>query len=250
MGKGFPIGQLPADQYSTILMFATGSGIAPVKALIESPDLQVPVNRAQHYLGYGVCFAFDDHQWFVAIRLRLIFYGDVVGDVFACKACVAGMCVLFQNICSALLLHCRACMQAGQRKDVRLYYGTHSEAMTPFQQEAAEWADVQLVNVYSTAGKGYVQVETLHDQLVAQCLVETPQFRCLQVNYRCRASQCCLRSAMLDALLAQDVFARDGAITNGATTGAVLCGQKQMCEQITQILVERGVAKENILLNF
>jgi hypothetical protein len=49
---------------------------------------------------------------------------------------------------------------------------------------------------------------------------------------------------------AQDVFARDGALADGASTGAVLCGQKQMCEQITQILVERGVAKENILLNF
>lgn len=41
MGKGFPIAKLPAERYSTILMFATGSGIAPVKALIESPDLQV-----------------------------------------------------------------------------------------------------------------------------------------------------------------------------------------------------------------
>lgn len=45
MGKGFPIAQLPADKFSTILMFATGSGIAPVKALIESPDLQVPPSR-------------------------------------------------------------------------------------------------------------------------------------------------------------------------------------------------------------
>jgi hypothetical protein len=53
---------------------------------------------------------------------------------------------------------CAAVMQATERQDVRLYYGTHSEAMTPFQQEAAEWEGVQLVNVYSTDGKGYVQV--------------------------------------------------------------------------------------------
>lgn len=30
----------------------------------------------------------------------------------------------------------------------------------------------------------------------------------------------------------------------------MLCGQKQMCEQISEILVERGVAKEDILTNF
>jgi len=41
MGKGFPIAKLPAEQYDTVLLFATGSGIAPVKALIESADLQV-----------------------------------------------------------------------------------------------------------------------------------------------------------------------------------------------------------------
>lgn len=50
------------------------------------------------------------------------------------------------------------CTQAAQRKEVKLYYGTRSEAMTPFQQEAAEWTDVQLHNVYSSAGQGYVQV--------------------------------------------------------------------------------------------
>jgi hypothetical protein len=43
MGKGFPMAKLPVEQYSTVLMFATGSGIAPVKALIESSDLQVSV---------------------------------------------------------------------------------------------------------------------------------------------------------------------------------------------------------------
>ena len=53
-----------------------------------------------------------------------------------------------------------------------------------------------------------------------------------------------------DSFAVQDVFARDGALADGASTGAVLCGQKQMCEQITQILVERGVAQENILQNF
>lgn len=41
MGNGFKVGQLPVDKFDTVLMFATGSGIAPIKALIESDDLQV-----------------------------------------------------------------------------------------------------------------------------------------------------------------------------------------------------------------
>lgn len=133
MGKGFPIAKLPVDQYDTVLIFATGSGIAPVKALIESADLQ-----------------------------------------------------------------------ASGRKDVRLYYGTRSEDATPFTEDAAAWEGVKIINVYSSAGEGYVQ----------------------------------------------DVFAKEGSLADGAKTGAVLCGQKQMCEQVTQILLERGVAPDNILLNF
>lgn len=56
---------------------------------------------------------------------------------------------------------CDPVYQATERQDVRFYYGTHSEAMTPFQQEAAAWEGVQMVNVYSTDGKGYVQVGCL-----------------------------------------------------------------------------------------
>lgn len=33
-------------------------------------------------------------------------------------------------------------------------------------------------------------------------------------------------------------------------TCAVMVGHKQMCEAVTKILTDRGVAKENILLNF
>lgn len=40
MGNGFKVGQLPVADFDTLLLFATGSGIAPVKALIESQDLQ------------------------------------------------------------------------------------------------------------------------------------------------------------------------------------------------------------------
>lgn len=40
-GKGFPVDRIPADSHSTVYMFATGSGISPIKALIESGDVQV-----------------------------------------------------------------------------------------------------------------------------------------------------------------------------------------------------------------
>lgn len=41
MGKGFPVDRVPPEKVSTILLFATGSGISPVKALIESGALEV-----------------------------------------------------------------------------------------------------------------------------------------------------------------------------------------------------------------
>lgn len=135
MGKGFNIAKLPADTYDTVFLFATGSGIAPVKALVESGTLQ-----------------------------------------------------------------------ASDRELVKLFYGTRSEELTPFKELQSEWeaAGVQLVNIYSAAGKGYVQ----------------------------------------------DAFAKESGSYPGNSAGAVLCGHKQMAEQITQTLLERGVSADDILLNF
>lgn len=39
MGKGFPVDRTPADSHPTVLLFATGSGISPIKALLESEAL-------------------------------------------------------------------------------------------------------------------------------------------------------------------------------------------------------------------
>jgi hypothetical protein len=41
MGKGFRMERAPASDHPTCLLFATGSGISPIKALIESEELQV-----------------------------------------------------------------------------------------------------------------------------------------------------------------------------------------------------------------
>lgn len=41
MGKGFRMERAPVADHPTCLLFATGSGISPIKALIESDELQV-----------------------------------------------------------------------------------------------------------------------------------------------------------------------------------------------------------------
>ncbi|KAF5832117.1 hypothetical protein DUNSADRAFT_12128 [Dunaliella salina] len=52
MGKGFPVDQIPAASFPTVLMFATGSGISPIKAVIESGVLEVS-KRKDVRLYYG-----------------------------------------------------------------------------------------------------------------------------------------------------------------------------------------------------
>lgn len=51
-GKGFPVTRIPAADFPTVLMFATGSGISPIKAVIESGVLDV-ANRQEVRLYYG-----------------------------------------------------------------------------------------------------------------------------------------------------------------------------------------------------
>lgn len=41
MGKGFPVEKSSPAEFPTLLIFATGSGISPIKALIESDAIQV-----------------------------------------------------------------------------------------------------------------------------------------------------------------------------------------------------------------
>jgi ferredoxin-NADP reductase len=53
MGKGFPVDRAPAAAFPTLLLFATGSGISPIKALIESGALDAG-KRADVRLYYGV----------------------------------------------------------------------------------------------------------------------------------------------------------------------------------------------------
>lgn len=48
----------------------------------------------------------------------------------------------------------------------------------------------------------------------------------------------------------QAAFARVGKIVSAESAGAVLCGQKQMTEEVISLLVANGVSREKILMNF
>ena len=52
MGKGFPVDRVPASDFDTMLIFATGTGISPIKALIDAGALDVQ-SRSDVRLYYG-----------------------------------------------------------------------------------------------------------------------------------------------------------------------------------------------------
>ncbi|XP_057484916.1 fruit protein pKIWI502-like [Actinidia eriantha] len=141
MGRGFDVDQIsPPEEYSTVLIFATGSGISPIRSLIES--------------GFS----------------------------------------------------------ANKRPDVRLYYGARNLQRMAYQDRFKNWesSGVKLIPVLSqsddnwTGERGYVQA----------------------------------------------AFARAKKLYSPQATGAVLCGQKQMSEEVTSLLVADGVSTDKILKNF
>jgi len=139
-GKGFPVDKIPAADYPAVLMFATGSGISPIKAVIESGALE-----------------------------------------------------------------------AEKRKDVRLYYGTRDPSHTAYADAIPGWEayGVKVIQVYSSEGAD-----------------GTPKY-------------------------IQDVFAAEKGINgNAGGVGVLLCGQKDMCTAVKELLAAEGVSAESILTNF
>ncbi|KAF8060585.1 zinc finger CCCH domain-containing protein 40 [Scenedesmus sp. PABB004] len=128
MGKGFPVDRIPPATTPTVLLFATGSGISPIKALIESGALE-----------------------------------------------------------------------ADKRSDVRLYYGTRDADHTAYAGAIPAWeaAGVKVVQVFSNGGAGEKYV--------------------------------------------QDVFAAAKGLGGGDGVGVVLCGQKEMCNAVKELVAAEGV---------
>lgn len=141
MGNGFYIDQIsPPEEYSSVLIFATGSGISPIRSLIES--------------GFS----------------------------------------------------------ADKRSDVRLYYGARNLQRMAYQDRFRDW---------ESSGVKIIPVLSQPDEKWAG-----------------------------ETGFVQAAFARAKNILSPKSTGAVLCGQKQMTEEVTSLLVADGVSSEKILKNF
>ncbi|XP_050374182.1 fruit protein pKIWI502 [Argentina anserina] len=141
MGKGFEIERIePPESFPTVLIFATGSGISPIRSLIES--------------GFN----------------------------------------------------------ADKRSDVKLYYGARNLDRMAYQDRFKDWeaSGVKIVPVLSQPQDGWTG----------------------QSGY------------------VQAAFSRAKQVYNPLSTAAVLCGQKQMAEEVSSILLSDGVASEKILKNF
>ncbi|RWR93907.1 fruit protein-like protein [Cinnamomum micranthum f. kanehirae] len=101
---------------------------------------------------------------------------------------------------------------ADKRSDVRLYYGARNLQRMAYQDRFRDWesSGVRIVPVLS------------------------------QPDDRWKGEQGYVQAA----------FSRAKQLSDPSSTGAVLCGQKQMTEEITSILVADGVLREKILKNF
>ncbi|GAX75109.1 hypothetical protein CEUSTIGMA_g2553.t1 [Chlamydomonas eustigma] len=139
-GKGFALDKIPVSDVDIVLMFATGSGVSPLKSVIES-----------------------------------------------------------------------GLLGASERSLVQLFYGTRNSGSTAYQDLVGQWqaTGVKIKQVFSGEGQGYVQ----------------------------------------DALV-RDIKAGILNLGPEAKVGVLLCGQKEMCNAVTDTLVEAGVNKDRILMNF
>jgi ferredoxin-NADP reductase len=99
MGKGFPVGRAPPAECPTVVVFATGSGISPVRALIASGALGARPGGVTLYYGVRspahLAFADELAGWEAEHGVRTVpVYSDAgagyVQDAFAAAGGVAG----------------------------------------------------------------------------------------------------------------------------------------------------------------
>ncbi|KAK4779866.1 hypothetical protein SAY87_015972 [Trapa incisa] len=141
MGEGFDVDRIePPEDYPTVLMFATGSGISPIRSLIES--------------------GFD----------------------------------------------------AARRSDVRVYYGALNLRRMAYQDRFKYWesSGIEIIPVLSEPDCNWIG----------------------------------------EAGNVQAAFSRARKISSPFSTGAVICGHRQMREEVTSILVKGGVQRDKILTNY
>ncbi|KAL0723519.1 hypothetical protein Bca4012_038118 [Brassica carinata] len=155
MGNGFEVEQIdPPEEYPTVLIFATGSGISPIRSLIET--------------GFG----------------------------------------------------------ADRRSDVRLYYGARNLKRMAYQVERI----AHLLMLFDLQEK-FKEWESSGVKVVPVLSQPDDGWRG-ETGY------------------VQAAFARAKQVSDPSDTGVVLCGQRQMAEEITAMLVADGVSNEKMLKNF
>uniref|UniRef100_A0A1D1YE85 Fruit protein pKIWI502 n=1 Tax=Anthurium amnicola TaxID=1678845 RepID=A0A1D1YE85_9ARAE len=101
---------------------------------------------------------------------------------------------------------------ANERSDVRLYYGARNLQRMAYQDRFRDWesSGIRIIPVLS------------------------------QPDDKWRGERGYVQAA----------FTKVKQILNSSSTGAVLCGHKQMMEDVTSVLVADGVSKDKILKNF
>ncbi|KAH9619598.1 hypothetical protein KSS87_022474 [Heliosperma pusillum] len=123
-------------------------------------------------------------------------------------------CIMFGNLgrCNPIRSLIESGFSADKRSDVRLYYGARNLQRMAYQDRFKAWeaSGVKIIPVLSQPDKGWTG----------------------ETGY------------------VQAAFCRSKNILSPTSTGVVLCGQKQMTEEITSILTEDGVSGDKILKNF
>ena len=154
MGKGFPVDAIPPADCPTVLIFATGSGARSRRFRASvlpgrggSPVRTAPPSRAR---------LAGSHAGMQASTLALqLAPSPPARAPLTCHPTphrATGISPIKALIESGAL-------QAGQRKDVRLYYGARSPQHMAFASAVPAWeaAGVRVIPVYSEQGGGYVQ---------------------------------------------------------------------------------------------
>ncbi len=114
MGKGFPIERAPPSEVPYLFIFATGTGVGPIKALIESQALQVSALQS---------------------------YQKRVAQMGLCSLIQCTMDYMLQQCFPSCLAAHRASAlaQTKERELTRLYYGTFNPEMTAYKNLIPDW---------------------------------------------------------------------------------------------------------------
>jgi ferredoxin-NADP reductase len=145
----------------------------------------------------------------------------------------------------------------GSRPDVRLYYGTRNEGERPRSKQPGA---PQQPGPRSSPGPAAARSSTVRpapapDLPPSQHPTHTPAaataYRALVPAWEAAGVKVIPVHSDAGHGYVQDAFAAAKNLAGGAgSVGAVLCGQKEMCNAVKELLAAEGVAPERVLLNF